>query len=172
MLTGSFVSSYYGDPRTTRDLDLVVSATEPPDEAMRKFVDLCMAENFYVSERSALGPLSEGRRQFNVISGTSGWKADVMWVRDRPFSRSEFSRRTIISILGTDVAVPTPEDIVLAKLEWGGNAESRQFDDLVSVIRVTGDNFDLAYATHWATELGVSDLLDQALSRARSMTSD
>lgn len=172
MLTGSFVSSYYGDPRTTRDLDLVVSPSEPPDDAMRKFVGLCMAENFYVSEQSALGPLSEERRQFNVISGTSGWKADVMWVRDRPFSRSEFSRRTIISILGIDVPVPTPEDIVLAKLEWGGNTESRQFDDLVSVIRVTGNNFDLAYATHWATELGVSDLLNQALARARSMTSE
>jgi hypothetical protein len=26
MVTGSFVSSFYGDPRTTRDLDLIVDA--------------------------------------------------------------------------------------------------------------------------------------------------
>lgn len=170
MLTGSFVSSYYGDPRTTRDLDLIVNAQEPPDDAMKQFVGLCLADGYYVSEQSALGPISEGRRQFNVISGTSGWKADLMWVLDRPFSVSEFSRRTVISILGIDVPVPTPEDIVLAKLEWGGSTESRQFDDLVSVIRVTDQAFDLPYTRLWATELGVRDLLEAAISQARHET--
>ena len=37
MLTGSFVSSYYGDPRTTGDLDLIVNAQEPPVDAMKQF---------------------------------------------------------------------------------------------------------------------------------------
>ena len=84
MLTGSFVSSYYGDPRTTRDLDLVVSATEPPDEAMRKFVDLCMAENFYVSERSALG--------HRVGSGARGpFQHDLLLQQDFLPQRARFA---------------------------------------------------------------------------------
>lgn len=41
MLTGSFVSTFYGDPRTTRDLDVVVNAVEPPDTTIRRFVDRC-----------------------------------------------------------------------------------------------------------------------------------
>jgi hypothetical protein len=59
MLTGSLVSSYYGDPRSTRNLDLVVNATEPPDDRVRKFVDLCEREGFYVATEvteAALGP--------------------------------------------------------------------------------------------------------------------
>ncbi len=163
MLTGSFVSSYYGDPRTTRDLDLVVDAAEPPDDAIRAFVTLCEGSNLYVSERSALGPLTGKRRQFNVISSATGWKADMMWVQDRPFSRMEFSRKTKIELLGTTVPVPTPEDIVLAKLEWGASVHSRQFDDAVSVVRVLGKQLDTEYLRRWATQLGIGSLLAQAL---------
>ena len=166
MLTGSFVSTFYGDPRTTRDLDLVIKADEPPGEAVQRFVELCLLDGFYVSEESALGPLSTGRRQFNVISSTTGWKADIMWLTDRPFSRSEFDRRTTLSLLGIEVLVPTPEDLVLAKLEWGGSAESRQFEDAVSVVRITGTNFDFTYARKWASDLGITDLFERAVAAA------
>ena len=48
----------------------------------------------------------------------------------------------------------------------GGSIESRQFDDLDSVIRVTDQAFDLPYTRLWATELGVSDLLEVAITQA------
>jgi hypothetical protein len=166
MLTGSLVSSYYGDPRTTRDLDLVVNATEPPDERVRAFVDLCEGEGFYVATEAALGPWSEGRRQFNIISAKTGWKADIMWVQQRPFSREEFARRQTIDLLGINVPVPTPEDIVLAKLEWGATKESRQFADAVSVLSVYGDRLDFEYLSRWGKELGIELLLAQAIGEA------
>lgn len=171
MLTGSFVSTFYGDPRTTRDLDIILNAHEPPDLAMREFVRLCLDSNFYVAEQAALEPLTHGRRQFNVIS-PNGWKADLMWMQDRAFSKAEFERRQTINVVGLNIAAPTPEDIVLAKLEWGSSSESRQFSDAVSVIRVTGAAFDLAYARKWANELDVADLLEQAIAEARASLLD
>jgi hypothetical protein len=171
MLTGSFVSTFYGDPRTTRDLDIILNAHEPPDSAMREFVRLCLASDFYVAEQAALEPLTHGRRQFNVIS-PNGWKADLMWLRDRPFSKAEFERRQTINVLGLSIAAPTPEDIVVAKLEWGASTESRQFSDAVSVIRVTGKLFDLAYARKWAGELNLSNLLERAIEEARATPLD
>lgn len=166
MLTGSFVSTFYGDPRTTRDLDVVVDAVEPPDTTIRRFVDRCESSGLYVSRDAAFEPTRSARRQFNVISGSTGWKADIMWVLDRPFSRVEFSRRREIELLGQKIFVPSPEDIVLAKLEWGATAESRQFDDAVSVLRVQGHRLDPTYLARWATDLGISDLLNRALSAA------
>lgn len=49
MVTGSFVSTFYGDPRTTRDLDFVINASEPPDDNIRDFAALCEASGPYVS---------------------------------------------------------------------------------------------------------------------------
>lgn len=172
MLTGSFVSSYYGDPRTTRDLDLVINAAEPPDQSIFSFVALCEGSGWYVSTTAALGPRDsdrvpgEDRRQFNVIDTASGWKADIMWAKDRPFSRSEFARRVSINLLGQIVQVPTPEDVILAKLEWGANRTSRQFDDAVSVLRVMGLTLDFEYLRFWAEPLGLQTILDEAVAAA------
>lgn len=167
MLTGSFVSSYYGDPRSTRDLDLIVNAVEPPDQRVRRFIDLCEREGYYVASEAALGHWSSGRRQFNVISATTGWKADIMWVQDRAFSREEFARRRDIELLGLTIPVPSPEDIVLAKLEWGSSEESRQFSDAVSVLTVFADRVDVEYLKRWSQELGIAGLLEQAMQASR-----
>jgi hypothetical protein len=134
---------------------------------MKEFVGLCLDSNFYVAEQAALEPLTEGRRQFNVIS-PNGWKADLMWLQDRPFSKAEFDRRQTFNVLGLNISAPTPEDIVVAKLEWGSSTESRQFAEAVSVIRVTGPAFDLAHARKWANELGLGALLEQAIAEARA----
>jgi hypothetical protein len=172
MLTGSFVSSYYGDPRTTRDLDLVINAAEPPDESIVTFVSLCEASGWYTSTTAALGPLNpdrvpgEDRRQFDVIDAASGWKADIMWAKDRLFSQSEFDRRVSINLLGQIVQVPTPEDVILAKLEWGANRTSRQFDDAVSVLQVIGTTLDFGYLRFWAEQLGLQTMLDEAVAAA------
>jgi hypothetical protein len=87
MVTGSLVSSFYGDSRTTRDIDIVIDAQEPPDATIQLFVEQCEAAGLYVATNAALGPRNPSiRRQFNVIDTTSGWKADIMWVTDREFS--------------------------------------------------------------------------------------
>jgi hypothetical protein len=166
MITGSLVSSLWGDPRTTRDLDLVIEADEPPDDRIREFLIACEDQGWYVSRGEALTPVRPERRQFNVIDPTTGWKADVMWRRNRPFSSSEFSRRQTVEILGATVEVASPEDVVLAKLEWAMSQESRQFDDAVSVLRTMASRIDREYLRTWGVELGVLGLLEAALTEA------
>jgi hypothetical protein len=166
MVTGSLVSSFYGDSRTTRDIDFVVNAQEPPDDTITSFVGLCEGAGMYVATNAALGIRPESsRRQFYVIDSISGWKADIMWMADRAFSRTEFNRRVPAQLLGVSVMIPTPEDIVLAKLEWGGSTESRQFDDAVSVMRVLADRIDFAYLAKWAGELAIETSLSAAVEQ-------
>jgi hypothetical protein len=166
MVTGSFVSSYYGDPRTTRDLDVVIDAVEPPDEKVVRFVAGCESKGWYVARVSALEPTTRQRRQFNVIDSTTGWKLDVMWRESRAFSESEFARRTPIDLMGVTVFVPTPEDIVLAKLDWTKSIESHQFSDAVSVLKTQRLTIDRVYLHWWARDLGISELLETALRSA------
>ena len=62
--------------------------------------------------------------------------------------------------------VASPEDTILAKLEWyrlGDEISDRQWRDILGVLAVQGDRLDLAYMRQWAATLDVSDLLERAL---------
>jgi hypothetical protein len=61
------------------------------------------------------------------------------------------------------------EDIVLQKLRWfrkGGGISDRQWNDLLSVLKVQANTIDYDYLRHWAVELGVADLLLKAFDDA------
>lgn len=63
----------------------------------------------------------------------------------------------------------SPEDTVLAKLEWyrqGGGVSDRQWRDLVSVLKVQNQSLDRAYLKDWANRLELTALLDHAWSDA------
>jgi hypothetical protein len=60
----------------------------------------------------------------------------------------------------------TPEDTILAKLDWyrlGGGVSDRQWGDVTGVMKVQAENLDLAYLRRWADELRLRDLLERAL---------
>ena len=82
-------------------------------------------------------------------------------------------------MIGTDpervAYVASPEDVVLAKLEWfrsGGEVSERQLRDVLGVLKVQGERLDLAYLQRWAATLGVGDLLESALLQAQAAALD
>ena len=63
----------------------------------------------------------------------------------------------------------TPEDIILHKLVWFKASEKlsdRQWIDVQGVLKVQGDQLDMAYLNYWAKELGISELLKKAIDEA------
>lgn len=154
MVTGSVASSFHGEPRTTRDIDIVV---DPTPQALDLFVRSLPADAFYVDLGAARAALAE-RGQFNVIESASGWKADLLIRKDRPFSIEEFARRQPVHLLGTSTFIASPEDLVIAKLEWAKAAESeRQLRDVAAILAVSGDRFDYPYIERWVSALGLRD---------------
>lgn len=164
MLAGSMASAYHGEPRMTRDIDFVI---DPSTEAMERFVDALDRSRYYVDD--AVGAVQR-RDMCNVIDTASGWKADLIVRRDRPFSREEFVRRERAEIGGIEVDVATAEDTVLAKLEWRAQSGSeQQLRDVVTML--SARTLDLDYLRRWAAELGVAEALGAAI-RAASDSSD
>jgi hypothetical protein len=157
MLVGSVAASYHGHPRSTFDIDLVVEAGE---ETLCRFAR-SLGEGYYVDEES-IREAVRNRAAFNIIDETSGFKADLIVRKERPFSRTEFGRRVRVRIMDRAVEMATAEDVILSKLEWSRlGASERQFADALQVARTQGDGLDLAYLEKWSKELGVADLWNQ-----------
>ena len=57
-------------------------------------------------------------------------KVDLILRKDRTFSVTEFERRETHEVEGMRLTLATPEDVLLAKLEWAKLGDSeRQLED-------------------------------------------
>ena len=152
MLTGSFASAYYGAPRTTQDIDLVIAATA---EQLRTFAQLLSKDEYYVDLDTAL---EAHKRQslFNVVDMATGWKIDLIIRKSRPFSEEEFRRRKLVNLQGSPLFVASAEDVVVSKLEWAKLARSqRHIEDVAGILRMRWDTLDRAYLEKWILELRI-----------------
>ncbi len=165
MVAGSHSSSFYSQPRTTNDVDLVI---DPTREQLGHLLSL-LGDRYYVSKESAHEALI-GRSMFNVIDFDEGWKADLIVRKDRPFSVEELRRRKARLLYGRVVPIASAEDVILTKLEWDKITPSeRQVRDALNVAVVQWPTLDRAYLRHWGGVLGVTEKLEQLLQSAAEL---
>lgn len=158
---GSLASSVYGVPRASIDAD-VVAELEP------RHVDPLLGrlrDGYYVDEERVRSAV-RSRRSFNLIHLGTMYKVDLFVSRRRPFDEKAIERARPRALdeqaAGRPYSVASPEDTLLAKLEWfrlGREVSERQWTDVVGMIRVGGADLDREYLGTWAEALGVADLL-------------
>ncbi len=168
LIGGSLASAVHGVARATMDADLLAELRPLHAGPLARALN----GEFYADPAAILDAIHR-RSSFNVIHLATAFKVDVFVSRMRPFDRSQMERRTA-QVLAREpertAYVATAEDTVLSKLEWyrmGGEISERQWRDVLGVLRaqrVPGERLDRAYLSHWAEELGVSDLLEQVLA--------
>ena len=142
MLTGSFASVFYGAPRSTQDIDLVIATT--PDQ-LRTFITNLSEHEYYADVDAALDAC-ERESLFNVIDLKTGWKIDMIIRKSRAFSWEEFHRRRRLTLQGVALFVASAEDVVLAKLEWSKLGQSqRQIEDAVGILKLRWNSLDREY---------------------------
>ncbi|MGD2047498.1 MAG: hypothetical protein PVJ80_17075 [Gemmatimonadota bacterium] len=164
MLTGSLAAAYYATPRATKDIDLVFEADEP---GLSELVSRLRSAGLYADLDAALEALAT-QGQFNAIDPSSGWKVDLIVRKERPFSRSEFSRRESATILGISASLASIEDVLIAKLEWSRMGDSElQRRDVVELIERAWGRLDLEYIERWVDELGLEADWQSTLARAQ-----
>jgi hypothetical protein len=165
---GSFASSVWGMPRQTNDLDVVI---DMPADAIAPFVR-AFQQDYSVNEDSIKEAMtaSGDYRSFQLLHFDTTFKIDVFLLEEHPFSVEAFARR-VDSVLTSGIKAPcfSPEDTVLRKLLWyelGNRVSDRQWNDIVNVLEVQAGILDTAYMVDWAAELGVTDLLQEAMQEA------
>jgi hypothetical protein len=158
MVVGSFASVAYGIPRSTQDVDVVI---DPDRASLDRFLVAVPDTDYYLDPDVARDALRR-RGMFNVIDLATSWKADLIVCKARPFSREELRRRVRGEIAGVPCMIATPEDTILAKLEWArASSSERQLDDVRGIVATSGAALDRAYLDRWAADLGVADLWER-----------
>jgi hypothetical protein len=167
LIGGSLASTLHGMIRTTQDSDIVA---ELHPEYVGAFVNE-LRDEFYIDEEMISEAITR-KSSFNIIHRESFFKVDVFIPKMRPFIEEQLSRaqRQVLSKEPlVDALFATPEDTLLAKLEWyrmGGEVSERQWRDVLGIMEVQGGKLDLVYLRRWAIELVLYDLLERALSES------
>ncbi len=158
---GSVASSIHGLPRSSVDADVVADLSPAHAEPFVRRLQ----SDYYVEETRVRTAIA-ARRSFNLIHLETMFKVDVFVSKARPYDREALARARKESL--TEAAstlrafVASPEDTILAKLEWfraGGETSERQWADVVGILKTLAGRLDFEYMDRWAVPLGVGDLL-------------
>ncbi len=152
MLTGSFAMAYYGRPRMTRDLDLVVALSDNDAQG----IVAALSPEFHIDADDVHAAIRT-ERLFNVMHHETGVKVDLIVRKSANFRQVEFDRRRSVKMGGVGTWIVSREDLILSKLVWAKEMNSElQRRDAVNLLDETVDR---NYLDRWAGELGVVEIL-------------
>lgn len=150
MLSGSVAMSIYSLPRFTRDFDFVVHL-QPED--VPPLME-CFKEGYYCDE-DAVKEAIKNKGMFNIIDHKSGYKADLIILKDELYRLTEFERRKPVAFLNSQIYIVSPEDLIISKLIWIQQSRSSlQMEDIKSLLELK--DLDTAYIRKWITALKIS----------------
>ncbi len=153
-LVGSLASMYYGKPRYTNDIDLVL---ELNPYQVDKFAKLFPIEEYYCPPLEILSDEVVHRGQFNLIHQKSQIKIDIVITKKSEFSQSEFLRRKEVEVAeGLSIFIASPEDVIIKKLDFyreGGS--EKHLTDIRGILAET--SVDQSYLNSWIERFGLQN---------------
>ncbi len=141
--TGALAVSYYGVPRTTSDIDIIL-AVPPKNTPMRntikaKLISSLRNAGLEVQEKKIDDALSSGYKIATFYCKTSPYRVDIIF--------SEEVHKQVVEIIGAKTFLQLPEDLIAAKLRMiGATLETERAvkdeEDVHAILRFTKVNRD------------------------------
>ena len=158
-------SSIHGEPRSTRDLDLVIEVKPNQIDLLVKTLE---ASGYYCPA-GAVENLQRGLgNMLNITHTETIANADIYIKDNSPYSISQMNRKILIDVEEIPVFwIASAEDIILQKLRWGkGSKSEKQWRDVLGIIKLQSENLDYGYLTEWAENLDLVADLSEVLTQA------
>jgi hypothetical protein len=171
MVVGGYAATFYGEPRLTLDVDIVVDMHW---EHIDAFVASFPSPDYYVSDESIRDSLAR-RYPFNVIDSNTAAKVDLVPLPTDTFTRMAFQRRQGMEYdaEGRIAAFITPEDIVVAKLiAYQSTGSDRHLRDARGVLIVQGSTLNMDLIRRAAGSARVGEILETLVKAARCEIGD
>ena len=156
MLSGSVALTFYGKPRMTRDIDIVIMI---PLSAVDRLVEL-FQQDFYIDKDMAADAV-RNQSMFNIIHLETVIKVDFIIRKNQEYRILEFNNRKKMKLEGQEISVVSLEDLIISKLYWAKDSFSEmQIKDIVSLMDL---DFDMDYVEEWCARLGLDLILGRVL---------
>jgi hypothetical protein len=158
-VTGGVAAIAHGEPRATLDLDIVISI---PLSSLPPLVATLEAAGFYVA--GLADALSGKLRCLNATHLETIENIDLMLADDSEYEQLKFERRQWYQLAtGESIAIATPEDIIISKLQWRRRSQSdKQWRDILGILKVQQERLDLAYIDRWTERFQLQEDWRQA----------
>jgi hypothetical protein len=165
LITGSVASTFYGEPRLTHDIDLVIMLRISDIDA---FISLFPASNFYCPPKEIIH-IELSRRpfaHFNLVHHDSGYKADIYPFTGDPLHSWAFKNRRRIELDDEiKIWVAPPEYVILRKLQYfreGGS--DKHLSDIKKMINSGALQIDSEVFQEWIEQLELQKEWQKALN--------
>jgi len=142
VVTGSIASIYYGLPRLTHDVDIIL---DMPVDRVDDFIRLFSPDEFYVPPKETI--IEETTRSirghFNMIDLKNGFKADFYLVGKDSLHRWALKNKKELITENHIAYIAPPEYVIVRKLEYYQEGESdKHLDDIRNIIEISSDLID------------------------------
>ena len=160
MVVGALSSNAYGIPRSTKDADIVLAVNG------KSLLEMAAAlgPEFQIDDQASFEMVT-GTLRYHLRVPSIAFAVELFLLSNDPHDQARFERRCVVrsNQIGTDLMVPTPEDVIIMKLRWAQIAKrDKDRDDVRNIIAVQGDDaLDWDYIHRWCDAHGTRALLDE-----------
>jgi hypothetical protein len=164
---GSFASSFFGEFRATRDIDVILQTPVGIQRgALRAALEPTFsfhAEDLTTAYMHRMDPETT-YASFAIYDRESGYQVDMFLAPQDRYSRVVFQRRIRADLVGGPLWIPAVEDAILAKLRWYTLSPSdQQWRDVQGMLRVQQSDVNFDYLRTWGRALNIETLVEAAI---------
>jgi hypothetical protein len=155
MITGGSAVGFWGNIRTTMDIDMVVQIRF---NQIDNFLE-AIKDEAYVDIQTAKESV-QSKSMFNIIPNETLFKIDIIPLDEsNAYQMQNFKRKVKMEFEGKEIYVISPEDLIISKLIWSkiAGGSERQIRDCESIWNINQDNIDTGYINKWIDVLNLKD---------------
>ncbi len=165
MVCGGVAAIYFGEPRATNDIDVVVDAREQDAERIISAFD---HEKYYAPPIEVVQAEIRrgGRGHFNIIDFASGLKADVYPAGDDQLCRYglEHAKPRAYSDIALRMAPATY--VIAMKLKYHSmSKQDKHLRDIRTILAVSPQEVDMDLVERWAREFSALEVWNACKQR-------
>lgn len=161
MLTGAIAVNYYGRPRLTHDVDLVVQIQLKDAKKIEKLFE----DKFYVAFEGIIDAVKYST-MFNLIHSETGIKVDCWILKHKEYDQLSFSRRRTKTIFDQEMYISSPEDLIVTKLDWYKQSDiQKHYEDVIGIFEIQQGKLDIEYIKKWAKRFSFLDIVEDILEK-------
>ena len=155
VIGGSVAAIFYGEPRLTHDVDVIVFLR---DSDIERLAEIFPPSEFYAPPAEVIRHevRKPARGQFSLIHAATTFKADVFTSGQDEFNAWAFRNKRPVKFEGETLVLAPPEYVIVRKLEYFRDGGSdKHLRDIRGMLAISGDQIDHAALDEWVRVQGV-----------------